>query len=78
MSTFLTPKAITRFDYEIIHFKSYAFDKLTITMYGHSNADFTAGIVMQEIKDRGFFSEWTQAASRGTFPVAISLGLHVR
>ena len=43
-------------------------------MYGHNNADFDAGIVMQEIKDWGFFREWTQATSHGEFPVAISLG----
>ena len=48
-------------------------------MYGHNNADFAAGIVMQEINDiEGFSREWTQAASHGTFPVAISLGLHAR
>ena len=47
-------------------------------MYGHNNADFAAGIVMQEIKDRGFFREWTQAASHETFPVEISLGLPAR
>ena len=47
-------------------------------MYGHNNAAFVAGIVMQQIKDRGFFREWTQAASHETFPVAIYLGLHAR
>ena len=42
-------------------------------MHGHNNADFAAGIVMQEIKESGFFREWTQASSHGAFPVAISL-----
>ena len=46
-------------------------------MYGHNNADFAAGIVMQENKD-WVFQEWTQAASHGAFPVAISLGRHAR
>ena len=31
-------------------------------MYGHNNADFAAGIVMQENKDWGFLREWTQVA----------------
>ena len=47
-------------------------------MYGHKNVDFAAGIVMQENKDVGFFSEWTRAASHGAFQVAISLGRHAR
>ena len=47
-------------------------------MDGHNNADFAAGIVMQENKDWGFFREWTQAASHGAFPLAISLGRHAR
>ena len=32
VSTFLTPKTITRDDNEIIQFKWYAFNKITITM----------------------------------------------
>ena len=39
-------------------------------MYHHNNADFAAGIVMQENTDWGFFREWTQAASLEAFPIA--------
>ena len=47
-------------------------------MRDHNNVDFAAGIAMQEIKDWGFFREYTQAASHGAFPVAIFPGRHAR
>ena len=56
----------------------FDFDKITTTMHGHNNTNFVAGIVMQEVKDQGFFTEWTQAASHGAFPVAISPGRDAR
>ena len=47
-------------------------------MHGYNNVDFAAGLVIQEVKDGGFFRAWAQAASHGAFPVAISLGRDVR